>query len=266
MYAKLTDGDIERLKTLPPQAQAEELLERAIQHDPRSLALFEESIWTADWLGRIRLTDRMKQLEQRSEFSSDLRVRYANADLNLSMDGWPKTEQSADQLIERAASDPQYRPAAVYFMGMLAGRGVAYDRLYPVLLDYAKHNSDMTVRLWALEGMRYLGTDEALDQLFGSFVNDPSGEVRERAGANLSECGNFTRQQRMRIVPKLLSLAASPTTAPQLRSWSFLALREITDQNLPDNAPTWRRWYEDHGAETLSQFERQDWWQVRGDE
>src|SRR5262249_5548579 len=153
------------------EAQAEELLERAIQHDARSLALFEEYIWTAEWLGRVRLTDRMKPLEQRSEFSTDLRVRYANADLNLSMDGWTKSERSADQLIERAASDPQYRAAAVYFMGMLAGRGVGYDHIYPVLLDYAKHNPDVTVRLWAVEGMRYLGSDEALDQLFQSFVS-----------------------------------------------------------------------------------------------
>jgi len=39
--------------------------------------------------------------------------------------------------------------------------------------------------------MRYLGSGEALDQLFESFINDPSYQVRERAGANLSECGNF---------------------------------------------------------------------------
>jgi hypothetical protein len=64
-------------------------------------------------------------------------------------------------------------------------------RIYPVLLDYAKHNPDATVRLWAVEGMRYLGSGEALDQLFESFINDPSYQVRERAGANLSECGNF---------------------------------------------------------------------------
>ena len=208
----------------------------------------------------------MRQLEQRSEFSTDLRVRYANADLNLSMDGWAKTEASAEQLIERAASDPSYRAAAVYFMGMLAGRGVAYHRIYPVLLDYAKHNPDATVRLWAVEGMRYLGSDEALDQLFESFINDPSYQIRERAGANLSECGNFTRRQRMRLVPKLLSLLANPTTAPQLREWSFLALHQITDQNLPNQVATWQRWYEEHGPETLAQFEHQDWWRVRGDE
>ena len=72
------------------------------------------------------------------------------------MDG-RKPTKALDKLIERARSDSQYRAAAVYFMGMMAGRGVAYNRLYPVLLEYAKHDPDATVRVWAVEGMRYLG-------------------------------------------------------------------------------------------------------------
>src|SRR5205814_5201018 len=90
----------------------------------------------------------------------------------------------------RARSDAQYRASAVYFMGMMAGRGVAYDRLYPVLLEYAKHDPNSMVRVWAVEGMRYLGTDEALDQLFDSFVNDPSDQVRNRAGCNTVATSN----------------------------------------------------------------------------
>lgn len=265
-YTSLTDADVQRIEHLPMQAQAEELLERAIQHDPRALELFEQKINSPEWLGRVKLTDRMKALERRSEFSSDLRVRYANADLNLSMDGWAKTDEAADLLIQRAQTDDQYRPAAVYFMGMMAGRGVAYERIYPVLLDYAKHDPNQTVRLWAVEGMRYLGTDEALDQLFDSFVNDASMQVRDRAGCNVSDCGNFKRAQRMRMVPNFLDLSANPGTSPQMRNWSFLALHEITGENLPNNADAWRNWYDQHGAEKLAQFEQADWWHVNGDE
>ncbi len=208
----------------------------------------------------------MKDLERRSEFSRDLRVRYANADLNLSMDGWQKNDEAAEKLIDRARNDAQYRAAAVYFMGMMAGRGVAYDRIYPVLLDYAKHDPDAQVRVWAVEGMRYLGTDEALDQLFDSFENDPSSQVRDRAGCNASDCGNFKRAQRMRMVPYFISLTQDPNTTAQTRSWSFLALHEITDENLPNDAKVWQDWYEQHGSEKLVQFEQADWWQVRGDE
>ncbi len=263
-YPTLTDADVQRIQSLPVQTQAEELLERAIQHDPRALDLFEQNIGI--WLGEIKLTPRMKQLESRSSFSTDLRVRYASADLNLAMDGWKKDDPSADLLIERAQNDPSYRQAAVYFMGMMAGRGVAYDRIYPVLLIYAKSDPDAAVRQWAVEGMRFLGTDEALDQLFDSFINDPSMSVRERAGCNLSDCGMFTRKQRMRMVPRFITLAQDSQTSPQMRTWCFMALSGITDENLPANASAWNDWYTQHGAEKLAQFEHQDWWRVRGDE
>ncbi|MGH9641970.1 MAG: HEAT repeat domain-containing protein, partial [Terriglobales bacterium] len=265
-YAALTDNDVQRLQQLPVQDQAEELLERAIQHNSRALDLFEQNIDSEDWRGKIKLTDHMKDLERRSEYSSDLRVRYANADLNLSMDGWQKNDEAAEQLIARARDDAQYRASAVYFMGMMAGRGIAYDRIYPILLDYAKHDPDATVRVWAVEGMRYLGTDEALDQLFDSFVNDKSEMVRNRAGCNVSDCGNFKRVQRMAMVPKLITLAADRGTTPQTRNWAFLALHEITDENISSDASPWQSWYDEHGAEKLAEFQQADWWQVRGDE
>ncbi len=262
--APMTDRDAERLLALPAQQQAEEMLERAIGHDQRSLDLFEQQV--ASWVGHIRLTDPLRQLEQRSEFSSDLRVRYANGDINLALDGWQKNEQAAEMLIDRAQTDLAYRPAAAYFLGMLAGRGIAYDRIHPVLLDYAKHDPDASVRLWAVEGMRYLRTDEALDELFESFTHDPSNNVRERAGCNLSDCGNFTRLQRMRMVPKFLDLVADPSTSAQMKSWSYMALREITDAGVPIDPLAWRNWYRDHGSEKVAEFKRLDWWQVRGDE
>jgi hypothetical protein len=263
-YSPLTDADVRHLLILPQQSQVEELLDRAIQHDPRALELFEQRI--GDWQGHIELTPRMKQLELRSRFSTDLRVRYANADLNLAMDGWAKNENSADLLIAKAQAEPARRTYSVYYMGMLAGRGVGYDRIYPILVNYAQRDPDPQVRQWAVEGMAYLGADEALDQLFDSFGHDPSETVRERAGCNVSDCGNFKRTQRMRMVPKLIELADDRGTAPQTRNWAFLALHEITDENLPSDASVWRSWYAQHGAEKMAEFERSDWWEVRGDQ
>jgi hypothetical protein len=262
--APMTDADAQRMLALPAQDQAEQLLGRAIGHDQRSLDLFEQQV--ESWVGHIHLTDHMRQLERRSEFSSDLRVRYANADINLTLDGWQKNAQAAEMLIERARTDLHYRAAAVYFLGMLAGRGVAYERIHPVLLEYAKHDPDAVVRQWAVEGLRYLGKDEALDELFESFTQDPSNNVRERAGCNISDCGNFTRTQRMRMVPKFIDLVADASTSAQMRGWSYMALREITDANVPSDPQAWKNWYGEHGAEKLSEFERLDWWKVRGDE
>src|SRR5438552_3646935 len=262
--ALLTDADVERVRALPAQVQAEELLERAIGHDTRALELFDELV--DGWRGRIRMSDRMKQLERRSEFSKDLRVRYANADINLVLEGWQKNQEAVDLLIQRAQSDPRYRAWAVYYLGMLAGRGVDYERIHGVLLNYARNDKDPTVRQWAVEGMRFLAKDEVIDELFTSFTEDPATAVRDRAGCNISDCGIFTRKQRMTIVPKLLDLAMNPRTTGQMRSWTFLALQEITDEHLPADALAWSRWYQEHGSEKMAEVERLDWWQVRGDE
>ena len=262
--APLTDADVERIHTLPAQAQAEELLERAIGHDTRALELFDRQV--ESWTGQIRMTDRMKQLERRSEFSKDLRVRYANVDLNLALEGWQKNEQAANSLIERARTDPPHRAWAIYYLGMLAGRAVDYERIHGVLANYARYDQNAGVRQWAVEGMRFLGKDEVLDELFTSFTEDPANSVRDRAGCNISDCGIFTRKQRMRMVPKLIDLAMNPRTTGQIRSWTFLALQEITDENLPADALAWSRWYQEHGSEKIAEFERLDWWQIRGDE
>lgn len=260
----MTDADAARIIASPAQDQAEELLERAIEHDSRALELFEQNV--EGWLGKINMSDRMRQLEYRSQYSRDLRVRYANADINLTLEGWQKNARAADLLIARAQTDPRYRAAAVYYLGMLAGRGVAYDKIHPVLLNYAKFDRDPIVRQWAVEGMRYLGKEEALDELWESFTHDPAMNVRDRAGCNISDCGNFTRRQRMRMVPKFLALLQDSKTNARMRNWCFMALREITDANVPNDPQAWQDWYGKHGAAKLAEFEALDWWQVRGDE
>ena len=88
-------------------------------------------------------------------------------------------------VMARARTDPQYRAAAVYFLGMLAGRGVDYERIHGVLLEYVRNDADATIRQWAVEGMRYLGKDEVLNELFAAFTEDPSPTVRDRAGVDV---------------------------------------------------------------------------------
>jgi len=60
----------------------------------------------------------------------------------------------------------------------------------------------------------------------------------------------------MGLAPQLIDLALNPRTPGQMRSWTFLALQEITDVNLPADAVAWSRWYQEHGAEKLAEFER----------
>jgi hypothetical protein len=145
-------------------------------------------------------------------------------------------------------------------------RGVDREHAFAVLRDRAINDSDAIVRQWAVEGLRFFKTDDALDALFHSFTNDSNYSVRDRAGCNLSDCGIFTRAQRMRFVPKLVELAEDRNLNSQMRNWTFMALREITDASLPDDASAWRNWYKEHGMEKTAEFEALPWYQVRGDQ
>jgi hypothetical protein len=260
----LTDADVDWVLALPPQAQAEELFERAIGHDAKALELLDSRL--VGWIGHIHQSGRMTQLVQRAQFSKDLRVRLAHVDMSLALEGWHQNGEAVNSLINRASTDPQHRAWAVYYLGMLAARGVGYDRIHQVLLDYARNDKDASVRQWAVEGLRFLGKDEVLDDLYVAFTEDPSMNVRDRAGCNISDCGIFTRKQRLRMVPKLVALIGEPGTNAQMRTWCFMALQEITDENLPADATAWSHWYDEHGAEKMAAFERLEWWQVRGDE
>jgi hypothetical protein len=264
-FAPLTTEDTARIFSLPLQDQAEELLELSIRHDEHALSLFQ--LHLPEWKGLVRQTPRMTRLLNRAQYSRDLRVRYAYCDMMLAMDGWNKDSDAVNTLVARAkTTDAKSRAYDLWFLGMLGGRGIANERVHSLLLHYARTDPDPYVRQWAVEGMRFLGTDRAIKDLFDIFVSDPAFTVRDRAGCNVSDCGNFMRKQRMAMFPKFLALAENPGTNSQMRSWSFLAMQEITDAALPSNAASWRQWYRDHGAEKMAEFQKIPQWQVRGDE
>jgi HEAT repeat protein len=260
----MTDEDAARIGRLSKQQQAEELLARAIGHDNRALEMLENDV--ESWTSEVRLTDKMKQLDTRATYSTDLRVRQADADLWLAMEGWHHNQEAVGLLMQRIEQDKQYRPSAYYFLGMEGARGVDSEHAFAVLRDRALNDPDPVVRQWAVEGLRFFKTDDALDVLFHSFTHDSSYTVRDRAGCNLSDCGIFTRAQRMRFVPKLVELAEDRSLNSQMRNWVFMALREITDTSLPEDASAWRIWYKQHGAEKTTEFDALPWYQVQGDQ
>ena len=263
-FSPITEADIGRISTLPIQDQAEELLERSIGHDSRALDILNSHY--TEYKGEVKQSPRMQQLLNRAQYSTDLRVRYAYSDMMLAMEGWSEDSNAVSILLDRAKKDSNSRAYDIWYLGMLGGRGVETEQVQSALYDYARDDSDANVRQAAVEGLRFLGTDEALDDLFQIFTTDASFSVRDRAGCNISDCGDFMRKQRMRMFPKLLTMVEAPETNAQMRNWSFLAMQEITDVRLPADAKAWRRWYDEHGAEKMAEFKALPEWQVRGDE
>jgi hypothetical protein len=87
-----------------------------------------------------------------------------------------------------------------------------------------------------------------------------------RVGLDLARANRLLAVVEGHESARYIDLAMNSRTNPQMRNWCFLALQEITDEKLPADAIVWNRWYQEHGAEKMAQFERLDWWQVRGDE
>jgi hypothetical protein len=58
----------------------------------------------------------------------------------------------------------------------------------------------------------------------------------------------------VKAVPGLLELTDDPSLNATTRAWVYQALREITDEDFPDNAATWRNWYSSNGAKKVQKF------------
>jgi hypothetical protein len=260
-HGKLSEHNIEWVQTQPPQTQMEFLLGAAVNHDVGATKLIAEMV--DGWRGKLHSTPRWETLQDTALYSNDLRVRAAAIEINLAVRNIAKTDDAADRLIESARKFPQNRPYSAWELGMLANRGIRTERIHELLAEWI-HDSNQQTRFWSVEGLAHLGTDATIQNFLDVFRNDPSLEVRERAGCSLAKSGMLTREQRMKAVPGLIDLGDDPSLDATTRGWIYQALREITNVNLPNDPATWRNWYSTHGAEKRREFGKGDPWSVLG--
>ena len=237
----LSEHHLEMLDAMEPQAQAEFLLERAINHYQGA----NEQIATRAprWRGKITLDERLNSLFVTALNSDDLRVRAAAIELNLAALDLEKSSATVDRLEPDARAGAQGpRANALWRIGLLGNRGVEPDRALQILL-HSFTTRTSTFGTWAVEGMAYLGTDDTIDPLLTVFHDDPSPMIRERAACSLAQSGMLSVMKRMTAVPRLLDFADDPSLDDQTHSWVFQALRDITGQTMPPDAAAWRRWY-----------------------
>jgi hypothetical protein len=242
----LSEHHLEMLEAMAPQAQAEFLLERAINHYQGAN---EQIVARAShWRGNITLNKRLNGLFVTALNSDDLRVRAAAIELNLAALDLRKSSATLDQLEPDARAGAQGpRANALWRIGLLGNRGVEPDRALQILL-HSIHDENVNIRYWAVEGMAYLGTEDTIAPLLAVFHDDPSPVIRERAACSLAQSGMLSSKQRMTAVARLLDFADDPSLDDQTRSWVFQALRDITGQTMAPDAAAWRRWYASSGA------------------
>jgi hypothetical protein len=237
----LSEHHLETLDSMAPQAQAEFLLERAIN---RYRGASEQIEARADgWRGKITLNERLNGLFLIALNSDDLSVRATAIELNLSALDVQKSSASIDALEPDARSGQQGpRANALWRIGLLGNRGVQPDRAFEILMS-SIHDDNVNIRYWAIEGLAYLGIDDTIAPLLGAFRDDPSPMIRERGACGLAQSGMLSAKQRLTVVPQLLDFAEDRTLDEQTRAWVFQALRDITGQTLPRNAGAWRDWH-----------------------
>ena len=260
-HSKLSEHNVEWMQTQPPQAEAEFLLAAAINHDKGATDWINKLV--DGWHGKLRRTQKWEHLQDTALYSNDLRVRSAAIEINLAVNNLAKTEETADRMIRAAESNPSNRPWAAWELGMLANRGVEPERIHQVLVTYL-HEPEQQTRFWAVEGLAHLGSDETIKDFLDVFRSDVSMEVRERAGCSLAKSGMLTREQRMKAVPGLIDLGDDNSLNETTRNWAYQALREITDEPLPNDSAAWRSWAAKFGAERQREFKQGDAWAVVG--
>ena len=260
-HSQLSEHNREWVMTQPPQVQAEFLLGAAINHDHGATDMINKMV--DDWHGKLHFTEKFKYLDDEALYSNDLRVRAAAIEINLAVFNLSKTDAAVDDLMAKAEKSPNWRPFAMWELGMLANRGVELEKIHEFLRGYV-HDPNQKTRYWTVEGLAHLGTDDTIKDFLDVFRNDPSLDVRERAGCSLAKSGMLTREQRMLAVPGLIELAEDPSLDSTTSNWVYQALREITNEHLGNDPAAWRNWFSTTGAKRREEFKQGEQWSVLG--
>ena len=234
--------DPRQLDRMKPQKQAEALLELAVGHSEGAADQISSRV--DRWQGKLKWNPQIATLTTAALNSSDMRVRESGVEVELAAYGLAKNSASLDYLLNSAESSNHAQKIwALWALGLMANRGVEADHVVQVLTTHLK-DADEDSRRWAVEGLALSGATQTIEPLLKTMHDDPSPSVRERAACSLAESGMFTREQRLRAVPQLLSYTDDPSLDAPTHGWAFQALGDITRQRLPNDSKAWRTWYD----------------------
>jgi len=235
----ISEHDREELDRMEPQEQAMRLIEKATNHYRGAGEEIEKRL--AGWAGKIHSTPQLENLTNTAYFSSDLRVRAAALEIWLVRDGLDKTSETVDELIRDAAATDGRQYYRLSFLGILGNRGVEPEKVFETLRPFI-HDASGDTRAAAINGLGLLGTEATIAPLLEVMRWDTSADLRERAACNLADSGMLSRELRQKAVPELIRFGLDQTLDAMTRKWVFQALREITGQNIPDDAAAWASW------------------------
>jgi HEAT repeat protein len=230
----------DEVNQLPPQAQAEYLLNRAIRRDPESLEAIAKNV--DSWHGHLQNGGRLSELIHSALDSDDLGVRGAALDVDLAAAEVTKSAASVAHLLHNLRDASTDHSTILWQLGVLGNRGVE-PKLVLAQLQAFVHDRDEQTRYAAVEGLAMLGSNAAIESLLDRFAHDPSPRVRKCAGYDLARGGMFTKEQRLDAIPNLLNFFDDDALDSATRGWVYGALRLITGAEIGNDAGAWRKWW-----------------------
>jgi hypothetical protein len=241
--AEPKNSDIEELTHLEPQQQAERLLELAIRRPDPSLDLISKNL--DSWRGRLENNNHLFHLVLAALEADDPRVRTAAVEIDLAANHLEKSPQSLARLLHQIQSGTDVRFLALWRLGALGNRGVEPATVFSTLLHYSRDANQQT-RLWAVEGLAMLGSEESIDPLLSILAHDPAPKVRESAACGVARSGLLTGEQRLTAVPQLLNLLDDDALDSATQDLVYSALQSITGATFGKDPTAWREWWAHH--------------------
>ena len=104
----LAEHELQDIDRMPPQQQAERLLERAISRYQGAIEQIDARL--AAWAGKLSYSKKMQAMLEIAWNSSDLRVRTAAVELSLASYGLAKEPAQAEQYARLIKSETSDRP------------------------------------------------------------------------------------------------------------------------------------------------------------
>jgi HEAT repeats len=237
------NAEVEAISHMPPQQQAEHLLQLAIKRPDQSLGLIHKNL--DSWRGHLDDTDQLFHIVLEALDSNDPRVRVAAVEIDLVANNLRKSPQSLAKLLKEIHDDADGRYLALWRIGALGNRGVEPAKVLALLVQYS-HDANQLTRFWAVEGLAMLGTEESIDPLLSILAHDPAKQIRERAATNLARSGMLTGEQRLTAVPQLLNLLDDDSIDAGTQDLVYASLQVITGASFGKNPEAWREWWAHH--------------------
>src|ERR1700716_588623 len=168
--SRIPTRDLDRQQ---PQAQAEALLERAVNRDDNAPDQIASRV--DQWRGRLKWDSRISTLTTAALNSADMHVRTSAVEVQLAAYGLSKNDSSLDNLVVQSNSSDHARKIwALWALGLIGNRGVETERVVEVLTAHLQSKrDDEDSRRWAAEGLALVGTSSTIAPLLQPTHDDP---------------------------------------------------------------------------------------------